>query len=77
MEKSSKHHVLPPNGQEDNDKAAIRNIIESYDIDDAIHLLYISYQEMHQYPDNIDVIVNKFDRGAKDRDNALASIKDD
>jgi len=77
MEKSSKHHVLPPNSQEDNDKSAIRNIMESYDIEDAIHLLYISYQEMMRYPNNIDVIVNKSDRGAKDRDAALAAIKDE
>ena len=57
MKKSSKHHVLPPFVQKENDKAAIRNIIEAYDIDDAIDVLYNTLKEIRSYSDNIDKCV--------------------
>jgi len=54
MKKSSEHHILPPNSQEENDKAAIRNIMETYDIDEAIDVLYNTFKEIRTHSNNID-----------------------
>jgi len=66
MKKASKHHVLSPNDQEENDKNAIRNIIESYDIEDAILILYNGFTDVRTSPDHIDACINKIDDEIKE-----------
>lgn len=58
MKKVSEHHVLPPNIQEENDKQAIFDIIEGYDIDGAIHILYTTFKSMRDYNNNIDACID-------------------
>lgn len=64
-EKSSKHHILPLDAQEENDKKAIRDVIETYDIEDAVTMLYIAIGNITRTGDHIDAIVNKINEETK------------
>ena len=69
MKKISEHHVLHPERQEENDKQAIRNIIESYDIEDAVLILYDVCLEINAGRDYIDTYINEIVENRKNKSN--------
>lgn len=67
MKKSSEHHVLSPTVQKENDKQSIRNIIENYDSEDAVLMLYTAIIDIRTHrDDHIDECVNKIDSEVKE-----------
>lgn len=66
MEKISKNHVLSVEVQEENDKKAIRNIIESYDIEDALDIIYTVIGDVARTGGHVDAIINKLDKEIKE-----------